>query len=222
MTEKVLRFYNMTASLVNQNKIYEENVAIKNLWEKDGGMFLDIYFYRTQKSYIIDSLYIHKVVDLVTEKVYASPAEFLKDYYDETAPLTKATSKKVSLIDKKIFSPLEVPIILMTFIAKSCDNFTLIKMRIIYNYILENIPDIKALSEQYVFTYLESLDTNETTFYNALSKIKDISAKKNDIIFKEVLKIAFADGQLHYLEKFYLAEYIQTLREQGIVLDVKL
>ena len=52
MTKENLRFYNMIIHLIQNNKLYEENAAIKKVWQKEGTTFFDIYFYRTRKSYV--------------------------------------------------------------------------------------------------------------------------------------------------------------------------
>ena len=67
MSEPDVKFYNMMLHLIKNNKIYEENVAVKNVWEKDGNTFLDIYFYRRRKSYIFDSVFVHDIYDRTTE-----------------------------------------------------------------------------------------------------------------------------------------------------------
>ena len=59
MTKENLRFYNMIIHLIQNNKLYEENAAIKKVWQKEGTTFFDIYFYRTRKSYVFDSAFIH-------------------------------------------------------------------------------------------------------------------------------------------------------------------
>ena len=45
MSEANVKFYNMLIHLVRNDKLYKENVAIKNVWQKEGNTFLDIYFY---------------------------------------------------------------------------------------------------------------------------------------------------------------------------------
>lgn len=41
-----LHFYNMLVHLIANGKTREENVAVKNIWQKDNLVFLDLYFYR--------------------------------------------------------------------------------------------------------------------------------------------------------------------------------
>lgn len=39
-----LDFYNMLVHIVFKNRVSEENVAVKNAWEKNGTLFFDLYF----------------------------------------------------------------------------------------------------------------------------------------------------------------------------------
>ena len=52
-----LHFYNMLVHLIANGKTREENVAVKNIWQKDNLVFLDLYFYRIKRSQVIDSVY---------------------------------------------------------------------------------------------------------------------------------------------------------------------
>lgn len=71
-----LRFYNMLVHLRTGSRPAEENVAVKNIWQKDNLVFMDLYFYRSKKSQVIDSVYVKDIFDLSTEKFYASPELF--------------------------------------------------------------------------------------------------------------------------------------------------
>ena len=35
MAEKKVKYFNMIIHLIRNNRLYEENVAIRNIWEKD-------------------------------------------------------------------------------------------------------------------------------------------------------------------------------------------
>lgn len=45
-----LDFYNMLVHIVFKNRVSEENVAVKNAWEKNGTLFFDLYFYRAKRA----------------------------------------------------------------------------------------------------------------------------------------------------------------------------
>ena len=62
-----LRFYNMLVHLRTGSRPAEENVAVKNIWQKDNLVFMDLYFYRSKKSQVIDSVYVKDIFDLSTE-----------------------------------------------------------------------------------------------------------------------------------------------------------
>ena len=99
-------------------------------------------------------------------------------------------------------------------------NYVPIKQKIIFDYILEQIPQTKNLSSQYLETYIESLAPDEKSFYKALSDINYQNPDAVENLCQEVLKVCLADGRLHYREKLYLAEILQFLREAGIKVDL--
>ena len=51
-----LDFYNMLVHIVFKNRVSEENVAVKNAWEKNGTLFFDLYFYRAKRGKLLDAL----------------------------------------------------------------------------------------------------------------------------------------------------------------------
>ena len=168
MATQAIRFYNMLIHLIKNNKLYEENVAIKNVWKKDNNIFLDIYFYRNQKSYIFDSVFVHDILDLSNEKYYKRVEDFAKDFVKTE---DRAEKESTINIDKKIFEPIDVDLVILSFMAHSENNYAPIKQKIIFDYILEQIPQTKNLSSQYLETYIENLKPNEKDFYAALSNI---------------------------------------------------
>ena len=217
MATQAIRFYNMLIHLIKNNKLYEENVAIKNVWKKDNNIFLDIYFYRKQKSYIFDSVFVHDILDLSNEKYYKRVEDFAKDFAKTE---DRADKESTINIDKKIFEPIDVDLVILSFMAHSENNYAPIKQKIIFDYILEQIPQTKNLSSQYLETYIENLKPTEKDFYTALSNINYQNPDAVEHLCQEVLKVCLADGRLHYREKLYLAEILQFLREAGIKVDL--
>ncbi len=215
MSADKLKYYNMIVHLIRNNRLYEENAAIKNVWKKDNNIFFDIYFYRNQKSYVFDSVFIHDLLDLTNEKYYASPADFLADFQGGNSDLPPP-DKNTPLVDKRLFEPIDVDLVIMTFVADCCSNFIPIKEKIIYDYIIEKIPATSSLSHQYVNTYLQGLQPDEARFYQALAAIKSATPDAAEDLLRECVKICLSDGQLHYAEKLYLAEIVQTLRDNGV------
>ena len=224
MTAPAIRFYNMLIHLIKNNKLYEENVAVKNVWEKDNNIFLDIYFYRNRKSYIFDAVFIHDILDLTNEKYYQDIADFVADFKSASAadvPLSPPPADETALIiDKKIFEPIDVDLIILAFLANCCNAYTPIKKKIIFDYILEQIPQTRNLSQQYLDTYIDGIKPDEKSFYCALGNInyQNLAAVEN--LCREALKVCLADGRLHYREKLYLAELLQIMREAGITVDL--
>ena len=221
MSTQAIRFYNMLIHLIKNNKLYEENVAIKNVWKKDNNIFLDIYFYRNQKSYIFDSVFVHDILDLSNERYYKRIEDFVEDFA-EAEDSSDTEKEELVSIDKKIFEPIDVDLIILSFMAGCSGNYVPIKQKIIFDYILEQIPQTKNLSSQYLETYIESLAPDEKSFYKALSNINYQNPDAVEYLCQEVLKVCLADGRLHYREKLYLAEILQFLREAGIKVDLGL
>lgn len=222
MAQENLRFYNMIVHLVQNNRLFEENVAVKNVWQKDNNLFFDIYFYRNQKSYVFDAAFIHDLLDLTTEKYYGTLEAFVKDYQKEETLEAPAVSENKFLIDKKIFEPLNIDLVILTFMAQCGGNFSAIKEKIIYDYILDQIPETRSLSRQYINAYLTGIKPSVENFYKAINHLNTKNPDEASELVKESVKICLSDGQLHYIEKLYLAEIFQVLREQGVEPDVGL
>ena len=107
--------------------------------------------------------------------------------------------------------------IILIFLAKCNANFTDIKTRAIREYITRVRPQSQALSEQYVNSYLKSLNPDEEDFYRSLNNLK---AKTPEEAAALAFKVSAADGAVLYNERLYLAELLQTLREYGLEPDV--
>lgn len=223
MAKAATRFYNMLVHLIKNNKLFEENVAIKNVWQKEGNTFLDIYFYRNRKSYVFDALFVHDILDLTNEKYYNDINAFVTDFRQNAeTEESPEPEQPVLVIDKSLFQPIYADLVIMNFIAGCNRNFSAIKKKIILEYIKENLSATANLSRQYITTYIDSLKPTESDFYQAL---KELSCKRQDEVeqlSRELLKVCMADGHLLYLEKMYLAEFLQVLREQGVRVDLGL
>lgn len=223
MSKSDVKFYNMLLHLIKNNKIYEENVAVKNVWEKDGNTFLDIYFYRKRKSYIFDSVFVHDITDLSTEKYYKDIKTFAADFHAASAPAVAQPDSGDdvwNMVDKKIFEPIDVDLLIMSFMARSGYSYDQLKKRIILNYIKEQIPQTRNLSQQYLESYIDNIRPDENGFYEALSYIDFKNPARVEHLCSEVLKICLSDGRLHYMEKVYWAELLQACREVGINIDI--
>lgn len=221
MSEANVKFYNMLIHLVRNDKLYKENVAIKNVWRKEGNTFLDIYFYRKRKSYIFDSVFIHDILDLSNEKYYKNIDDFIADFQDQNT-VDEKNNSTANITDKKIFEKINTELIILSFMAKCCGNYTQIKEKIIFDYILKSIPRAKILSNQYLNAYIATLNPSEKDFYSAIDSMNYQNAKSIKKMCFDVLKVCLADGRMHYSEKKYLAELLQNMREAGIKIDLGL
>lgn len=211
----------MLVHLIKNNRLFEENVAIKNVWQKEGNTFLDIYFYRNQKSYVFDALFVHDILDLTNEKYYQNIDDFVADFRQESDPEPEPEEPSLA-VDKNIFQPIYVDLVIMSFIGGCGGNYNHVKKRIVFEYIKKQLPSTANLSRQYVETYIDSLKPREDEFYQAL---KDLNSKSQDAVetlSRELMKICLADGHLMYLEKMYLAELLQVLRDLGVRVDLGL
>ncbi len=224
MADKKLKYYNMIIHLVKNNKLYEENAAIKNVWEKDKNIFFDIYFYSQRKSYVFDSVFIHDILDLSTDRYYKDVRKFLEEFNakEEVKTKNKGPKNKELVRDNKILEPLYPDLVMMSFMAGITNNTTELKERIILDYIRYKIPSSQTLTEQYICAFLKNIKADEKMFFNALEQIIHKVPEDAEELLQELLKICLSDGQLVYLEKRYLAEVIQILREEGLTPDVGL
>ncbi len=223
MTFKSVKFYNMQVHLIQNNRIYEENAAVKNVWKKDGNIFLDLYFYRMRKSYIFDAVFIHDIIDLSTEKSYRKMDEFWVDFNasDETKEDSTIQPKEIKIIpDNKIFEPIYSELVIMSFFANCCGHYSLLKEKIILDYIIRKLPPAQNLSHNYLDSYLGGLKPTHEDFYGAINKLNYQNPYQLEDMCMEILKICMADGRLHHNEKRYLADMLQILREAGVRINL--
>ena len=211
------KFYNMEVSLIKNGRIYKEHVAIRNVWEKDRNIFLDLYFYRLQKSFIFDAVFVRDISDLNRDVYYNDIGKFTTDFQAaaKEGGLPQATKSKSSS-SSGILSAIADDIMLLLFISAIWKDKTEIKQKIIIDYIKENVPAASSLSERYLKEYLSSLKPKVNDFYFLLPKLKSKQPKEAEKLLKEAIKICSSDGYLHYNERMYLADIIQTLREYGL------
>ena len=220
MNDPQVRFYNMLIHLLRNNRIYEENAAIRNVWEKDGNTFFDIYFYRRRKSYIFDGVFIHDIMDLSNEKYYKDVKSFVKDFKHSNKDNTPLPETKIYAPAAKLFESIEIDLVIMLFVSM-CEIGKLlpVKEKIIIEYIRGKIPEASNLSNQYISGFLKSLNCNEKVFYDALKQLKRKPPKEAEQLLNELLKIALSDGKLHYKEKWFLAEIWEQLRQDGLLIE---
>lgn len=210
------RFYNMQVYLIKSGKLYAEDVAIRNIWEKEDGIFFDIYVHRLKKSFVFDSVFIKEIIDLNSNVKYPSIEAFINDYnspinndFDDICPKPIKT-------ENSILNRIRNDLVLLIFMADAWGSEGKIKDKIIYDYITKEVVAAKNFSKQFLANYVSKLQPEADDFYEALKSIKSKSPKQAERLLREIVKICRADGQMHYKERMYLADIIYTLRENGL------
>ena len=216
MSEQNDKFYNMRVDLINNGKIYTENVAIRNVWEKDSGIFFDIYCHRLKKSFVFDALFIHGIYDINRDKVYNDISLFINDY-----KTLNSDEEEIKPILKKqnsygIFETIKDDVIILLFMSRRWHENEHLKNKIIIDYILNHCDKSKDFSEQYIRNFISRLQPEMDDFYQALNTLKSKSIAEAEDFLREIIKICISDGHMHYSERMYLADIIHILRSEGM------
>lgn len=221
---ETISFYNLLVHIVSNDKLVEENAALKNIWGSDGNIMLNLYFYRTKTSQVIDAAYVHDVFDLTTEKYYTRCKDLLEDYLSQPHHGKNAETNKNDnkATDFKHLESFKDDLIILLFVARCCDYFSEIKKKTIYQYIKTHHSQPQNLSLQYIETYLNGVKPTIEDFYQALENLKYKTPEEAEDLAQEVVKICISDGTMAYNEKVYIAEILQTLRQHGVEPDVGL
>ena len=72
------------------------------------------------------------------------------------------------------------------------------------------------MSESYLRHFIADLSCTEDDFYNGLENIKSKTPKEAVAFLREMIKICLSDGRLHYIERTYLSDIFQLLRNEGV------
>ena len=221
MQQSTDKFYNMYISLIKNGRIYKEQVAIRNIWQKGNNIFLDIYFHRLQKSFVFDAAFVKDIYDINCDRVYQDINQFISAFSSSTPDIQSSDTKAIKK-DKEdgILSPFKDDIALLLFMSYLWKDKNIIKDRIIIDYIKSNLPSAQNLSERYLKSYISTLHPSVTDFYDILSRLKSKRPKAAEQLLQEAIKICLSDGYLHYNERMYLADIIQALREYGLKLQL--
>lgn len=220
---KRLSFYNLLVHLRNNDRLTEESAALKNIWGQEHNIFLNLYFYRTKQSKVIDSAYIHDILDLTTEKYYSSCEPLLEDFQKHAEQTSQLTDEEETGSEKFNFRHLEEykdDIVILTFMAKCAACYSPVKEKAIHSYIKSRRQEYNTLSTQYLNAYLKELNPREKDFYRALNNLNAKTPSAACELAREAVKICICDGELHYKEKLYIAELLQKLRLHGLHPDV--
>lgn len=214
MVKATDRFYNMQVSLLKDGRVYTEKVAITNVWQKDSGTFLGFYFHNVEKSLIYDSAFVRDIWDLNCDKIYADVDEFIADFYSNTN--TEGEKNKQSKTDEGVLSSVKNDVVILLFMARGLEYTNIIKEKIIFSYIQNRVKAASSFSEQYLHNFIKGLKVSQKDFYMALKQLKSKKPKDAEFLLKEIVKLCLSDGQIHYNERMYLADIVQTLRLEGL------
>lgn len=219
-----LAFYNLIANLLFNNELHEENIAIRNIWQKSGANFLNVYFYSTKKSKILESNYFHDIYDLSTEKYYKDINVFIEEFLEtqKRHELQKQDTKDEKVeIRYTYLENFRPAVLILIFFARLNPNLMNVKINVIKEYIKSKQPQAEKFSNQYIEAYIKSITPSIDDFYQSLEELKRYSSEDVEDMAREAVKISVTDGVVHYEEKIFLAELFQALREYGITPDIE-
>ena len=209
------KFYNMRVNLIKNGKTYSEKAAVRNIWQKERSILVDIYIYRLQKAFVFDSVFIRDIWDLSRDVCYKDKRRFAADFAAAT-DIQKIPPAKNQTAAGDILTPVKDDVILLLFMSKVWDDKNNIKQKIIFDYIRKTITAAGSLSERYLSTFLADLQPGDDDFYAALSRLKAKNPGQALRLLEEAVKVCLVDGYLHYNERMYLADFIQALRQEGV------
>lgn len=216
MSGKNNRFYNMQVYFLKGDRIYSENVAIRNIWEKDDGIFFDIYVHRLKKSFVFDAVFIKEIMDLNGNVAYKSVEDFILDYKISATEVEKDEYLRPVKSESTVLDRIRNDLIMLIFMADTWGKDIRIKDKIIYDYIFKEVAAAQNFSQQYIASYVSKIQPEAEDFYEALKSLKSKSPKQAEKLLKEIVKICRADGEMHYNERMYLADILYILRENGL------
>lgn len=219
-----LAFYNLIANLLFNNELHEENIAIRNVWQKGDANFLNVYFYSTKKSKVLESNYFHDIYDLSTEKYYKDINAFIEEFLEtqKRHELQKQDTKDEKVeIRYTYLENFRPAVLILIFFSRLNPNLMNVKINVIKEYIKSKQPKAEKFSNQYIEAYIKSITPSIDDFYQSLEELKRYSSEDVEDMAREAVKISVTDGVVHYEEKIFLAELFQALREYGITPDIE-
>ncbi|MDR1694441.1 MAG: hypothetical protein LBR70_04540 [Lactobacillaceae bacterium] len=211
--DKEKPFCNMRANLLIDGKYQDEEIAVNNVWHKGVSIFIDLYLHDLEKPLIIDSLYVRELEDLSKGLEYSSVKEFVDTFlnykYDKKSNFQGTKSDE----NVQYLESLYDDIAILKFIGKIDGELSEIKYKSMEDYIARVKPETKSLTDNYIRNYIINVNSSKEDFYRALETIENKKPKEAAKLFMEAAKVAASDGYISYPERKYLAEIMQTLRE---------
>ncbi len=220
-----LPFHNLVANILFNNSLHEENIAVKNIWKKGINRYMNVYFYNTGQTRILDASYFHDIYDMDTGRFYKDMEVFSLDFLAEEQKLREQKNHRKTKIEKaencfRFLERLRSEVEILSFFARLSPALQSVKNNVIADYIRRRQPKSVVISEQYIDAYVKSVSPSTDSFYEALHNLKYKNAEDVEELAEDAVKISISDGTVHYDEKIYLAELFQTLRDYGIKPDV--
>ena len=98
-------FSNLTANILFDNVLHEENIAIRNIWQKGDNCYFNVYFYSSGKTRVLDVHYIYDILDHDSGRYYKDINKFIEDYVKRSTSLevSPPICAKVNKLSKIIF-----------------------------------------------------------------------------------------------------------------------
>ena len=229
-------FSRLKANLLFKNTLREEDIAIRNVWKKGSNYYFDVLFYATRQTRVLDISYFHDIYDTETRHYYKDMQLFIKDF--EAHKSEQDTSRALSTPDEpaqqnrnwnedkaashyQYLNEIRNEAIILKFFAKLNPNLADVKQRVIIDYIKDAQPATANFSRQYIEAFVETLPYGNDDFYDSLDKLEHTNEEHIEHLVYEAAKISAADGAIHYEEKRFLAELLQSLREHGLEPDIE-
>lgn len=220
MPQSTDKFYNLQIDLVSNGQKTTEKAGVSSIVEKDDTAFFYIYIYRLDKSFVFEKHFISKIYDISHDKIYTDMDIFISDFkkatYEEASPLNTTEEEPVKNKNFDFLAPIYSDVVILLFFAENDVDDNNLKLQVVNEYIQKKIPQAQNLSSLYINKCLNSLETSNNDFYQAIPKL--FNKSKNDLSYfiKTLIKICLSDGRLHYTERLYLAEIMQMFREHNV------
>lgn len=219
-------FSNLTAHILFDNVLHEENIAIRNIWQKGDNCYFNVYFSSSGKTRVLDAHYIYDIFDHDSGRYYKDINLFIRDYVQRSGEEKHLppTPRQENKIEQNYYLLREIApeIVILAFFATLSLTLSDVKQRVVFDFVRRFLSSNADISSTYVEAYIKTLRLDEDAFYHALSQLNAKASERLKELASDAAKISAADGVIHYQEKLFLAELLQHLRTLNIVPDFEL
>jgi hypothetical protein len=196
-------------------EVSKRKITIRRIWQRGQEVLIDGFCHEMKAPRIFMASRIQKIFDIKNKKAYSNPKQFLLSQIaavSEGGGMGKTAASKIIASIRNELSAL-------TFLAKIDDSFDPAEMKVILEYVRKQSDGAKYDSTE-IKDYVERLYPDEECFYDAIDGILDADINYISNFVETFVKLILADGLVHDEEREFLAEMLETLREEGIELDV--